>query len=99
MQKLMKVEEIVEQILRKDEYARNNDVYLILKYVSRVYPYEIGKKFEEVMTNVSKRGFSFESITRARRKIQNKYPELKNNKIANFRDKKQKDYIAYSRKN
>ncbi len=99
MQKLMKVEEIVEQILRKDEYARNNDVYLILKYVSRVYPYEIGKKFEEVMTNVSKKGFSFESITRARRKIQNKYPELKNNKIANFRDKKQKDYIAYSRKN
>ena len=98
MQKLMKVEEIVEQILRKDEYARNNDVYLILKYVSRVYPYEIGKKFEEVMTNVSKKGFSFESITRARRKIQNKYPELKNNKIANFRDKKQKDYIAYSRK-
>lgn len=99
MQKLMKVEEIVEQILRKDEYARNNDVYLILKYVSRVYPYEIGKKFEEVMTNVSKKGFSFESITRARRKIQNKYPELKNNTIANFRDKKQKDYIAYSRKN
>ena len=99
MQKLMKVEEIVEQILIKDEYARNNDVYLILKYVSRVYPYEIGKKFEEVMTNVSKKGFSFESITRARRKIQNKYPELKNNKIANFRDKKQKDYIAYSRKN
>jgi len=95
----MKVEEIVEQILRKDEYARNNDVYLILKYVSRVYPYEIGKKFEEVRTNVSKKGFSFESITRARRKIQNKYPELKNNKIANFRDKKQKDYIAYSRKN
>lgn len=99
MQKLMKVEEIVEQILRKDEYARNNDVYLILKYVSRVYPYEIGKKFEEVMTNVSKKGLSFESITRARRKIQNKYPELKNNKIENFRDKKQKDYIAYSRKN
>ena len=99
MQKLMKVEEIVEQILRKDEYARNNDVYLILKYVSRIYPYEIGKKFEEVMTNVSKKGFSFESITRARRKIQNKYPELKNDKVANFRDKKQKEYIAYSRKN
>ena len=29
MQKLIKVEEVVEQILRKDEYARNNDVYLI----------------------------------------------------------------------
>ena len=98
MQKLIKVEEVVEQILRKDEYARNNDVYLILRYISKVYPYEIGKKFEEAMTNVSKKGLSFESITRARRKLQNKDPELKNNKIADFRDKKQKDYIAYSRK-
>ena len=51
------------------------------------------------MTNVSKKGLSFESITRARRKLQSKYPELKNNKIADFRDKKQKDYIAYSKKN
>ena len=99
MQKLIKVEEVVEQILRKDEYARNNDVYLILRYISKVYPYEIGKKFEEAMTNVSKKGLSFESITRARRKLQNKYPELKNNKIADFRDKRQTDYIAYSRKN
>ena len=98
MSKLIKIEEIVEQILRQDEYARNNDVYLILKYVSKVYPYEVGKRFEEAMTNVSKKGLSFESITRARRKIQNKYPELKNDKVANFRDKKQKEYIAYSRK-
>ncbi len=98
MQKLIKVEEVVEQILRQDKYSRNNDVYLILKYITKVYPYEVGKKFEEAMTNVSKKGLSFESITRARRKIQNKYPELKKDKVANFRDKKQKEYIAYSRK-
>ena len=74
------------------------DYTVILKYITKVYPYEVGKRFEEAMTNVSKKGLSFESITRARRKLQNKYPELKNNKIADFRDKKQKDYIAYSRK-
>ena len=91
--------EIVEQILRQDIYSRNNDVYLIFKYITKVYPYETGRKFEEVMSNVSKKGLSFESITRARRKLQNKYPELKNEKIANFRNKKQKEYIAYSRKN
>lgn len=99
MPKLIKVEEIVEQILRQDNYSRNNDVYLILKFITKVYPYEVGKKFEEVMSNVSKKGLSFESITRARRKLQNKYPELKDEKVANFRDKKQKEYIAYSRKN
>ena len=98
MQKIMKVEEVLEQILRQDKYSRNNDIYLILKYITKVYPYEVGKRFEEAMTNVSKKGLSFESITRARRKIQNKYPELKNDKVANFRDKKQKEYIAYSRK-
>ena len=98
MQKLIKVEEVVEQKLRQDKYSRNNDIYLILKYITKVYPYEVGKRFEEAMTNVSKKGLSFESITRARRKIQNKYPELKNDKVANFRDKKQKEYIAYSRK-
>ena len=38
------------------------------------------------------------TITRARRKIQSKYPELTNKKIASFRDKKQKEFIAYSRK-
>ena len=72
MQKLIKVEEVVEQILRQDKYSRNNDIYLILKYITKVYPYEVGKRFEEAMTNVSKKGLSFESITRARRKIQNK---------------------------
>ncbi len=99
MPKLIKVEEIVEQILRQDNYSRNNDVYLILKFITKVYPYEVGKKFEEVMSNVSKKGLSFESITRARRKLQNKYPELKNEKIATFRNNKRKEYIAYSRKN
>ena len=64
----------------------------------KVYPYESGKKFEEVMTNIEKKGLSFESITRARRKIQNKYPELRNEKIANLRNEKQTDYINYSRK-
>ena len=46
MQKLIKVEEVVEQILRQDKYSRNNDIYLILKYITKVYPYEVGKRFE-----------------------------------------------------
>ncbi len=33
MQKLIRVEEVVEQILRNDSYARDNDGYLILKFV------------------------------------------------------------------
>lgn len=98
MKKLLRIEEVVEQILREDIYSRSNDIYLILIYVLKVYPYEAGKKFEQVMTSMEKKGLSFESITRARRKLQNKYPELRNEKIANLRNEKQKDYINYSRK-
>ena len=36
MPKLIKVEEIVEEILRQDIYSRNNDVYLIFKYITKV---------------------------------------------------------------
>ncbi|MBR3003403.1 MAG: hypothetical protein IKF38_07650 [Clostridia bacterium] len=47
MPKLIKVEEIVEQILRQDNYSRNNDVYLILKFITKVYPYEVGKSLKK----------------------------------------------------
>ena len=60
MQKLLRVEEVVEQILREDIYSRSNDIYLILRYVLKVYPYEAGRKFEQVMTNMEKKGLSFE---------------------------------------
>ena len=97
MSKLVKVEEVVEKILRQDEYARNNDVYLILKYISRVYPYEVGKRFEEVMTNVSKKGLSFESITRARRKFLEENPELKVEKAEKARRlEEEKYFMEYS---
>ena len=97
MQKLIKVEEVVEQILRQDKYSRNNDIYLILKYITKVYPYEVGKRFEEAMTNVSKKGLSFESITRARRKIQSKHKELRaTREVQEARAEEQDLYIEYA---
>lgn len=43
------------------------------------------------------KGISFESITRARRKVQNKYPELKDREMAEIRDREQEEYIKYSK--
>lgn len=99
MSKLVKVEKVVEEILRQDKYARENDIYLIFKYITKLYPYETGNKFKDVMFNVSNKGLSFESITRARRKLQNKYPELRNIKVSKYRNNKQRDYINYSKRN
>ena len=96
---LEKLETVVEEILRKDQLSREDDCYLILQVVSKLYPYEVGKQFATVMFNAKNKGISFESITRCRRKLQERYPELKNEETANKRNKKQKEYIKYAKRN
>jgi hypothetical protein len=86
----------LEEILKNDELSRKDDCYLILQVVTKLYPYEIGKKFETVMFNAKSKGISFESITRCRRKLQEKNPELKDEETVKIRNAKQKDYIKYS---
>ena len=95
-EKLKKLEKTVEEILRADELARRDDCYLILETIRRIYPNEIGKKFEEVMFSAKNKGISFESITRARRKIQKKHSELKDQETAEIRNAEQKEYIEFS---
>ena len=91
------LEKVVEAVLRDNELAREDDCYLILEVVRRLFPFEVGKTFANVMFNAKSKGISFESITRARRKIQKKYPELKNEEIAGIRDEEQKEYIEFSK--
>ena len=50
------------------------------------------------MFNAKNKGISFESITRCRRKLQKRYPELKNEETASKRNKKQKEYIKYAKR-
>lgn len=51
------------------------------------------------MFNAKNKGISFESITRCRRKIQEKKPELKDQETANGRRIKEKEFIRYSQQN
>ena len=99
MRELKKLEKIVEEILKNDELSRKDDCYLILQVVSKLYPNEIGKKFETVMFNAKNKGISFESITRCRRKLQEKNPELRDEETVKNRKEKQKEYIKYSVQN
>lgn len=98
MKQFKDLELIVEKILKNDELSRKDDCYLIFKVVSELYPNEIGEKFQTVMFNAKKRGISFESITRMRRKVQEKNPELKDKKTANIRKLMQKKYTTYLKK-
>lgn len=96
-QKLMHLENIVKDILEKDNLARKDDSYLILKVIQRMYPNEVGKTFAEVMFGAKSKGISFESITRARRKVQNKYVKLRNEKISKIRNIEQEEYKSYAK--
>lgn len=68
-----------------------------MQVISRLYPHEVGKKFATVMFNAKNKGISFESITRCRRKLQEKNPELRDEETVKKRNKKQKEYIKYSK--
>lgn len=95
-EKLLKIDKIVEEILRKDELARKDDCYLILEVVRRMYPFEVGKTFADVMFNAKSKGISLESITRARRKVQQDYHELSNKKVAETRQEETQEYVDYA---
>lgn len=95
--KLINLEKIVKEILEKDSLAREDDNYLILLVIEKTNPELAGETFAKVMLNAKTKGISMESITRARRKIQRKYPDLKNKETAEIREIEQKEYIDFSR--
>lgn len=96
-EKLKQISEIVKKILQEDELARKDDNYLILRVIEQTNPEMVGTTFSNVMLHGKSQGISFEGITRCRRKIQKKYPELKDDEIAERRNLEQKEYIEYSR--
>lgn len=96
-EKIKNIEKVVEKILREDELAQKDDCYLIFRVIQQIYPTEVSKTFTEVMFNAKNKGIVFESITRARRKLQKKYPELKDKETAEIRQAEEKEYIEYSR--
>lgn len=95
--RLLNLEKIVKEILETDAHSREDDCYLILLVVRKLYPFEVGKTFTNVMFNAKSKGLSFESITRARRKLQRKYPHLKDEETAQVREAEQQEYRDYAK--
>lgn len=94
-----KVKKAVYKILLEDEYARENDGYLIMKVVQALEPELAGTAFVNVMQQMCFKGISCESITRARRDFNKEYPELKVDKTERARRvKEQEYYLEYTRR-
>lgn len=81
-QKLVQVSELVEKVLEEYPETRTNDNLLIYRVLIKNNNSLASKSFTEVMRSTE---MSFESITRARRKIQKDRPELKDSTVAAFR--------------
>lgn len=97
--KLETTENIVLKVLKSYDLARKDDFYLYY-CVCREINLNVATidKFSYVMLNHKKLGFpSFESVTRARRKLFEKYPELKPYHVTKKREEKEEEYKEYSR--
>lgn len=94
---LYRLEEVVIAVLQESQMSRQDDFYLIACVLEKIRPYVTNKSMEYVLNHAKELNLpSFESITRARRKAQERYPELKDVKIADMRYEETAQYKQYA---
>ncbi len=90
------IRKTVYEILEHNEYARENDNYLIVKVAEKLEPNLIKNNFE----NLSNSKLSLEGITRARRQFFKDYPHLKPKEMTRIREIEEQEYqLEYSNYN
>lgn len=94
MAKLKELEPKVERILEKNPKTRGDNFIL---YVEVLEDYvDTGFSFRSICLAHKQLGIpSLESITRARRKIQERRPELRDEEAAEIRKSEEAEYIQY----
>ena len=99
MAKLKAIEPLVKEILEKYEETRNDDFLLISHVYYRLCHEVSSASFTAVMLSHKELDLpSFKSITRARRKIQAEYYDLKpREEIQEIKKLEEQEYINYSR--
>ena len=99
MNKLYKVEDIVYQVLKEVPEARKDDFVLITKVYEKIDPNLIYCDFGEIMINHKQLKLPyFESISRARRRLQNIFEELRpDQEVQEARDEEQLVYMENAR--
>lgn len=75
-----KLEEMVKKALMKNKSARENDHMLYIEVAYMINPALVNINFVENFMEARRNGLpNFESVSRARRKIQEQNPELRGN--------------------
>lgn len=98
MNKLYKVEDVVKEVLTEVPETRDDDFLLVTHVYYKLDPEIVGIPFNVVMLGHKELNLPyFESISRARRKLQAEYEELRPSKeVEDARINKQSDYINYA---
>ncbi len=97
MERLKKIENVVEKILEIREDTRENDDILYLcvcEYFHRGVSSMTLKNFLKGRNEISCPNFA--SVTRARRKVFEKRPELKPEKVTKLREDMEEVYVDYA---
>lgn len=98
MAKLHTMESIVLRLLEEDPLARDDDYYLMCLVCEELNPDLLYTPFAKVMIQHKEQGLpSWETVTRCRRKIQQKRPDLVSSEIAEKRRKEEEQYREYAR--
>lgn len=95
--RLLTTEKRVENAMLEYPETRADDFQLVFRVYEQIVDYIKYLEFREIANNHIEYGLpSFASITRARRKILAKHPELRDEKATKIRLKEQKEYLEYS---
>ena len=99
MHNLKTIEGKVRRILEKDEDARNDDMTLFLAVCNACLKGAGAMPLAEIMTQHKPLGLpSFESVSRTRRRLQEKHPELVGSRpVQKLRARGEKAYRRYAK--
>ena len=99
MRDLFKIADVVKDILQNDENARKNDKYLYYAVCKQLNENVLDQKLGDVLLTFSKQDLPrYESVGRARRKLQAQFPELRPaQEIERGRYERSIDYQKFAR--
>lgn len=98
MNELKRTSEIVYKLLKENALTRKDDNYLIKKVHEEIIPGASDMTLNQVLSLITlKRLPGFETIRRARQKMQEKHPELNDIKTMIHRLDKEEEYREFAR--
>ena len=90
------IEPLVEEALINNKACRGDNFILYLEVLKKYI--DINMSLKDIFANHKTLGIpALETITRCRRKLQEKNPELRDEKVAVIREQEEEDYKNYSR--